>query len=149
MATTEAKPRANQIVTFGRKKNAVAVVIATKGTTQIKVNGAPLKFMQPASLRLKLMEPILLVGKDKFKNLDLRIRVHGGGSVAQATAVRQAIAKAVVAYNQKYVDEFAKSEIKDAFTRYDRHLLVPDYRRCEPKKFGGPGARARYTKSYR
>ena len=29
---------------------------------------------------------------------------------------------------------------------YDRTLLVADPRRCEPKKFGGPGARARYQK---
>merc|ERR1712136_396580 len=28
-------------------------------------------------------------------------------------------------------------------------LLVADPRRNEPKKFGGPGARARYQKSYR
>jgi ribosomal protein S9 len=27
--------------------------------------------------------------------------------------------------------------------------LVADPRRCEPKKYGGPGARARYQKSYR
>jgi hypothetical protein len=28
-------------------------------------------------------------------------------------------------------------------------LLVADPRRCEPKKFGGRGARARFQKSYR
>jgi hypothetical protein len=28
-------------------------------------------------------------------------------------------------------------------------VRVSDSRRCEPKKFGGPGARARYQKSYR
>jgi hypothetical protein len=33
--------------------------------------------------------------------------------------------------------------------QYDRSLLVADPRRCEPKKYGGPGARARYQKSYR
>lgn len=33
--------------------------------------------------------------------------------------------------------------------KYDRSLLVADPRRCEPKKFGGPGARARVQKSYR
>jgi len=32
---------------------------------------------------------------------------------------------------------------------YDRSLLVADQRRREPKKYGGPGARARYQKSYR
>lgn len=47
------------------------------------------------------------------------------------------------------VDEASKKEIKDILAQYDRSLLVADPRRCEPKKFGGPGARARYQKSYR
>jgi small subunit ribosomal protein S16e len=47
------------------------------------------------------------------------------------------------------VDEASKKEINDILIQYDRTLLVADPRRCEPKKFGGPGARARYQKSYR
>lgn len=47
------------------------------------------------------------------------------------------------------VDEASKNAIRDIFVQYDRTLLVADPRRCEPKKFGGPGARARYQKSYR
>lgn len=47
------------------------------------------------------------------------------------------------------VDEASKKEIKDVLIQYDRTLLVADPRRCESKKFGGPGARARYQKSYR
>lgn len=47
------------------------------------------------------------------------------------------------------VDEASKKELKDILINYDRTLLVGDPRRCEPKKFGGPGARARYQKSYR
>lgn len=47
------------------------------------------------------------------------------------------------------VDEASKREIKEILVQYDRTLLVADPRRCEPKKFGGPGARARYQKSYR
>ena len=66
-----------------------------------------------------------------------------------AAAIRQAIAKSVVAYYQKYVDEAQKKEIKELLVSYDRSLLVADPRRCEPKKFGGPGARARRQKSYR
>jgi small subunit ribosomal protein S16e len=47
------------------------------------------------------------------------------------------------------VDEQSKKEIKDILVRYDRTLLVADPRRCETKKFGGRGARARFQKSYR
>ena len=54
-----------------------------------------------------------------------------------------------IAYYQKYVDEHSKNQLKQALVSYDRTLLVADNRRMEPKKFGGPGARARYQKSYR
>jgi small subunit ribosomal protein S16e len=77
------------------------------------------------------------------------VRVSGGGHTSQIYAVRQAISKAIVAYYQKYVDEYAKNQIKQTLAQYDRTLLVADNRRMEPKKFGGPGARARYQKSYR
>lgn len=70
-------------------------------------------------------------------------------SVSIMIAIRQALAKGVVAYYQKYVDEASKKEIRDILVNYDRSLLVADPRRCEPKKFGGGGARARYQKSYR
>ncbi|KAK3794182.1 hypothetical protein RRG08_049582 [Elysia crispata] len=105
--------------------------------------------MEPEILRVKLQEPVLLLGKDRFAGVDIRVRVKGGGHVAQIYAIRQAISKAIVSYYQKYVDEASKKEIKDVLIQYDRSLLVADPRRCEPKKFGGPGARARYQKSYR
>lgn len=95
------------------------------------------------------MEPVLLLGKQKFANVDIRIRVKGGGRVSQVYAIRQAIAKAVVAFYQKYVDEASKNEVKAVLLAYDRTLLVADPRRCEPKKFGGKGARSRFQKSYR
>ncbi|KAJ4847799.1 40S ribosomal protein S16 [Turnera subulata] len=79
----------------------------------------------------------------------MRIRDKGGGHTSQIDAVRQSIAKALVAFYQKYVDEQSKQEVKDILVRYDRMLLVADLRRCEPKKFGGRGARARFEKSNR
>ena len=36
----------------------------------------------------------------------------GGGRIAQVYAIRQAIARGLVAYYQKYVDEQSKQEIK-------------------------------------
>jgi small subunit ribosomal protein S16e len=92
---------------------------------------------------------LLIIGLDKFANVDIRVRVKGGGHTSQVYAIRQAIAKGIVAYYQKYVDEQSKNELKKALIAYDRTLLVADPRRSEPKKFGGPGARARYQKSYR
>lgn len=97
----------------------------------------------------QVYEPLLVVGVDKFAEIDIRVRVSGGGHTSQIYAVRQAIAKALVAYYQKYVDEHSKNTLKQALTQYDRTLLVADNRRCEPKKFGGRGARSRFQKSYR
>lgn len=85
----------------------------------------------------QVYEPLLIVGLDKFANVDIRVRVSGGGHTSQIYAIRQAIAKSIVAYYQKYVDEYAKNQLKQALVQYDRTLLVADNRRCEPKKFGG------------
>ena len=171
------------VQTFGRKKTAVAVSYCKKGRGLIKINGCPIELVEPEVLRYKVFEPILLLGRERFANMDIRIRVKGGGYTSQIYAIRQAIAKSVVAYYQKCaplaqrhptsagasprpispspltpllsssssadVDEASKKEIKEILQTYDRTLLVADPRRCEPKKFGGPGARARRQKSYR
>ncbi|ELR06410.1 hypothetical protein V496_09289 [Pseudogymnoascus sp. VKM F-4515 (FW-2607)] len=134
---------------FGKKKTATAVAHCKAGKGLVKVNGKPLNLIQPEILRFKLYEPLLIVGLDKFAGVDIRVRVTGGGHTSQIYAIRQAIAKSLVAYYQKFVDEYAKNQLKAAFVAYDRTLLVADPRRTEPKKFGGPGARARYQKSYR
>merc|ERR1712053_18124 len=144
-----AKEPVQSVQVFGRKKTATAVAYCKRGQGIVRVNGKPLEQIEPKPLQFKLQEPILLLGKDRFSEVDIRIRVKGGGRISQIYAIRQALSKALVAYYQKYVDEQSKKEIKDILVQYDRSLLVADPRRCEPKKFGGPGARARYQKSYR
>ena len=127
------------VQTFGRKKTAVAVSYCKKGRGLIKINGCPIELVEPEILRFKVFEPILLLGRDRFANVDIRIRVKGGGYTAQIygasshaapcmrvrcrclqrgrgpggacvrltragsclAAIRQALAKAIVAYYQK------------------------------------------------
>lgn len=89
---------------------------------------------------------MLVIGEDKFESIDIRVRVKGGGHTSQIYAIRQAIAKAVVAYYAKYFDAFSALELKKTLVAYDRTLLIADPRRMEPKKFGGQGARARRQK---
>merc|ERR1712113_1125843 len=121
----------------------------------IRINGLPVEHLTPEVLRIKVYEPLLLLGKGaagatgKWGSLDFKIRVKGGGYTSQVYAIRQAIARGIIAYNQKYVDEATKKEIKESLVSYDKTLIVSDPRRCEPKKFGGRGARARFQKSYR
>lgn len=86
---------------YGRKKNAVAVAYTKRGRGQIRVNGAPIEFVRPETLRYKVLEPILVLGYQRFQDVDIRVRVKGGGQTAQIYAIRQAIAKSLVAYYQK------------------------------------------------
>ncbi|KAK0618202.1 ribosomal protein S9 [Bombardia bombarda] len=135
---------AQAVQVFGKKKNATAVARCVQGKGLIKVNGTPIKLFATEILRAKLFEPVLLLGVDKFAEVDIRIKVTGGGHVSRVYAVRQAIA-----YYAKFVDEHSKNLLKTALIQFDRSLLVADPRRCEPKKFGGKGARSRFQKSYR
>lgn len=146
---SESKGAAPFVSCFGKKKTATAVAHAKEGKGQLRLNGQPLALIQPETLRIKAFEPILVVGEDKFANVDVRIRVSGGGHTSQVYAIRQAIAKALVAYYAKYYDAASALELRQLFISYDRTLLIADPRRCEPKKFGGRGARARRQKSYR
>ena len=114
---------------FGRKKTSTALAFVKRGTGLIKVNGVPISLVQPEILKLKIFEPVLLIGTDKFQQVDIRVRVKGGGTTSQIYAIRQAIAKGIVAFYQKYVDEASKREIKDKLVAYDRSLLVADTRR--------------------
>merc|ERR1719502_796705 len=141
--------KSEKVQCFGRKKTAVAVALVRTGSGQVRINGCPITTVKPDILRVKVYEPLLLLGTDKWKKVDIRLRVKGGGYTSQIYALRQAIAKGIVAYYQKYIDEASKKEIKDIIMAYDRSLIVADPRRCEPKKFGGRSARARFQKSYR
>lgn len=83
------------------QKTATAVAYCKRGKGLVKVNGRPLDQVQPKALQYKLMEPILLLGQDRFADVDIRIRVKGGGHTSQIYAIRQALSKSLVAYYQK------------------------------------------------
>ena len=68
-------PQAVQV--YGRKKTANAVATCKSGKGLIKVNGKPLEQIEPKALQFKLQEPLLIVGKEKFAGVDIRIRVSG------------------------------------------------------------------------
>ena len=145
----EAKENVKMVFTHGKKKTAVANAVVARGTGVITVNRIPIQNVEPKNLRIKIFEPILLLGADQFKDLRIKVRVTGGGPTSQLYAARMAIAKGIVSWKQKYVDEEEKTIARKTLVSYDKGLLVADPRRCEPKKYGGPGARARYQKSYR
>jgi small subunit ribosomal protein S16e len=149
-AANKAPKIRRRVQTFGKRKTSTAVATVTKtAQSNIKINGVPINMLQPQSLRSKVMEAVTLVGSKQFSRLKVDVTVRGGGQVSQAYAVRQAIAKGLVAYLQKFSNEVEKTNVKAKYLAYDRTLLVADPRRAETKKWGCHSARSRFTKSYR
>ena len=94
-------PGSERHVDPSAQKTATAVAYCKRGKGLIKVNGRPLELVEPKALAYKLQEPVLLLGKDRFADVDIRIRVKGGGHTSQIYAIRQALSKSLVAYYQK------------------------------------------------
>lgn len=130
------------LVVSGKRKTAIARAVIRPGKGRIRINNMPLEIYEPEVARLKILEPLLEAGEDVWKNLDIDVNVRGGGFMGQAEAARIAIARGLVKWTKSL-------SLKTAFLRFDRTLLAGDPRRKEPKKFGGPGARARDQTSYR
>ena len=125
----------------GKRKTAIARGTIKEGTGRVRINKKPLELYSPELARLKLQEPLNIAG-DIVDNVDITVRVRGGGVMSQAEAARMVIAKGLVQYTND-------KDLKEKYVQYDRTMLVGDPRRSEPKKYGGPGARARKQKSYR
>jgi small subunit ribosomal protein S9 len=129
------------IHTSGKRKTAIARGKIRAGKGRVRINKSPVELYDPELARLKIEEPLTLAG-DLLNNVDIDVKVVGGGVMGQAEAARMVIAKGLVQWT-------SDMELKEKFNLYDRTMLVGDPRRSEPKKYGGPGARARKQKSYR
>jgi len=127
--------------TSGKKKTAIARATVSDGEGRVRINSQPVELVEPEMARLKMLEPFRIVDGVR-DDVDVDVTVQGGGFAGQADAVRTAIARGVVQHS-------GDAELRDAYREFDRSLLVNDVRQSEPKKWGGPGARARYQKSYR
>ena len=126
----------------GKHKTAIARATVTKGTGKIRINRVPLELYSPELVKMKISEPLIIAGDEIVSELDIDVDVRGGGIIGQANAVRTAVARGIVEWTNDTI-------VRDNFASYDRNLLVSDSRQKESKNFGGPGARAKYQKSYR
>ncbi|HIH97202.1 MAG TPA: 30S ribosomal protein S9 [Thermoplasmata archaeon] len=127
--------------TSGKRKTAIARATIKEGKGRVRINSKPIEIYEPAIAKAKIQEPLSLFPKLVSK-LDINIKVKGGGVMGQADAVRTAIARGILEFNQ---DEKVKGEL----LAYDPHMLADDPRRKEPKKQLGRGARKKRQKSYR
>ncbi len=130
------------VVASGKRKTSIARAVVKPGIGRVWINGIPLEVFPVELARVKMMEPLMLVG-DLWKKVDIRVEVRGGGVMSQAEAARTAIARGLLEYVNN--DE----EVRKIFTEYDRHMLSGDPRRTESEKWGRYSARRRWQKSYR
>ncbi|MFX1516037.1 MAG: 30S ribosomal protein S9 [Promethearchaeota archaeon] len=130
------------VLRSGKRRTAIARAIIKEGTGRVLINGKPIEIIEPEIVRMKLLEPFYFLEDKTRQSVDIKVKVKGGGYMGQADASRTAIARALLAWTDS-------EELRIKYTEYDRHMIVGDPRRREPKHFGGPGARAKYTKSYR
>ena len=113
----------------GRRKTSVARVRLRSGQGKITINDRPFEEYFPNDRdRESLLSPLVLTGKRN--DVDLSIRVDGGGATGQADACKLGIARAL----RKY-DVALYEALRDA------NLLTRDSRMKERKKYGLRGAR--------
>jgi small subunit ribosomal protein S9 len=132
----------NAITTSGKRKKSIARAVLKEGKGVVRINHKLLTNYEPAIMKLRIMEPLILADKVAAK-IDLDINIQGGGIASQAEAARLAIARAIVEYT-------GDASIEKMFDDYDRYLLVADVRRKEARKPNtNSKARAKKQKSYR
>ena len=130
----------------GKYKTAVARCHVSQGAGTIRVNSVAIDALEPPINKSKIQELLHIVGHEVVSDLDILVKVEGGGFISQANATRTAIANALT--------EWADSnqpglKLRSRIIAYDRSLIVGDSRRKEIKKANAKGARAKRQKSYR
>lgn len=129
------------VLSTGRRKAALARATVKEGRGRVVVNKKAIEVFEPELARLKILEPLTLV-PELARRVDIEVSVEGGGFMGQAEAVRTAIARGLLKWS-------GDPKMRETFKQYDWTLVKSDVRFKEPKKPGGPGARARFQKSYR
>lgn len=78
----------------GRRKSSVAVVSVWPGSGNIVINNRPLgEFFSSTTRRDEVLQPLLAT--DTLFDVDVRVRVRGGGVMGQAQAIRHGLAVAL------------------------------------------------------
>ncbi|MGH7917316.1 MAG: 30S ribosomal protein S9 [Candidatus Binataceae bacterium] len=115
----------------GKRKTAVAAIRLFAGTGTITVNDRSLEEYFPRdTARMRIMEPFELT--ETRGQYDIIVSVNGGGTAAQADAVRHGISRALVA---------ASEALRPALRK--NGMLTRDPREVERKKYGRHKARKR------
>jgi small subunit ribosomal protein S9 len=115
----------------GKRKSAIARVTLLPGTGKIEINKRSIEEFFPRPLHQTIVkQPLTVSGYEG--NVDVRVRVHGGGIGGQAGAIRHGVARALTEID---------SELRGDLKR--RGFLTRDARVKERRKAGLKKARKR------
>jgi small subunit ribosomal protein S9 len=124
-------PAGTRIQATGKRKTAIARVVIAPGKGDFTVNRKEVGEYFPRSLHQTIARQALITsGYDS--QVDVKVRVHGGGVSGQADAVRHATARALIE-----IDPELRGELKR------RGMLTRDAREKERRKAGLKKARKR------
>lgn len=121
----------------GRRKTSVARVRVKEGSGEFIINGRPLEdFLRVERDRESVMIPLKVVGK--VGQVDISVRVQGGGITGQTGAIVLGLARALQGMNPNWHHDLASTG-----------LLTRDDRMVERKKYGFKKARRSFQFSKR
>jgi small subunit ribosomal protein S9 len=119
----------SRFLATGKRKRSIARVTLLPGDGKVEINKRDLKEFFPRPLHQTMaVQPLTVSGYEG--NVDVRVRVHGGGISGQAGAVRHGIARALTE-----IDPELRGELKR------RGFLTRDARVKERRKAGFKKAR--------
>lgn len=122
---------------LGRRKAAVARIYVKEGKGAITINDRDLQTYFPeARLQYIVKQPLQVTEKEG--SYDIKVNLDGGGFKGQAEALRLAIARALVKFDEENKSILRKSG-----------FLTRDAREVERKKPGQKKARKRFQFSKR
>ena len=131
VAPPSQSPTDASIQATGKRKSSVARVVLRAGQGTIEVNGRAFDDYFPRPYHQTIArQPLLTAGYES--NVDVKVRVHGGGASGQAGAVRHGIARALTE-----LDPELRGDLKR------RGMLTRDARAKERRKAGLKKARKR------
>ncbi|MDY0039756.1 MAG: 30S ribosomal protein S9 [Desulforhabdus sp.] len=126
-----------RFIATGRRKTAVARIILEPGSGRVTINKRPVdEYLDRETSKMIISQPLIVTGT--FGKLDVKVNVRGGGGSGQAGAIRHGISKALLEYNPEFREVLKRAG-----------FLTRDSRVKERKKYGQPGARARFQYSKR
>ena len=121
--------KSNDILGTGRRKSSVARVRIRPGEGTIRINNRELEnYFTNTRQRNSVLAPLEQTGKRT--EIDVLIRVGGGGITGQADACKLGISRALKKFDEQLADGLR-----------DSGLLTRDGRMKERKKYGLRGAR--------